>query len=185
MGSQPKEARDGEIANSLTAERRRALDERFTQLYNQIRSLASRVRWNSVNPTLNPTALVHEAYMKLLKDPPDVQSKSYEEVIAIFSGAMHQILIDAARRKSAQKRVFADLPERRDLPLEDAITVGEALGGLEQEAPRQAKIVRCRFFLGLTVPETADALGLCKSTVEREWLEAKARLGGKIDPPKE
>jgi RNA polymerase sigma factor (TIGR02999 family) len=168
-----------------TAEDRRALDERFSELYDKIRLLASRVRWPGTNPTLTPTALAHEAYMKLLKEPPDLSSKSYDEVIAIFANTMRQILIDGARRKNAQKRVPVNSPERMDLPAEEAITLDIALGELERENPVQARIVQCRFLLGMTVDETAAALAISKRTVEREWQEAKAHLGQKIHPGRE
>ena len=181
MSSQPEEARDPQAS----PEERRALDKLFTELYDKIRRLASRVRWNAANPTLNPTALAHEAYLKLRNDPPDFSTKSYNEVIAIFANAMHQILIDAARRKGAQKRIAGSLPEKAELPIEDAITVAEALKALEGENPAQARIAQCRFLLGMSVDETAAALGISKRTVERQWQEARARLGGKIDPGKE
>jgi RNA polymerase sigma-70 factor (ECF subfamily) len=165
-----------------STENKLVLDELFTQLYNKIRILASRVRWNGTNPTLNPTALAHEAYLKLRKDPPELAAKSYDEVIGIFANAMHQILIDAARRKSAQKRVALDLPERIELPIEDAITIADSLEKLELGNPRQAQIIRCRFLLGMTTDETAAALRLSKRTVEREWQDAKAFLSRKIQP---
>jgi RNA polymerase sigma factor (TIGR02999 family) len=161
---------------------RRMLDERFTELYDKIRRLAARVRWNGSNSTLNPTALAHEAYLKLQKDPPDLATKSYDEIIAIFSNAMRQILIDAARRKGAQKRIVSSRGEMADLPIEDAITVTATLEKLEHENPAQARIVQCRFLLGMTVDETAAALGISKRTVERQWQEAKARLLSEINP---
>lgn len=156
------------------------LDALFSRLYEKIRRLASRIRWSGTNPTLNPTALVHEAYLKLMKDPPDLASKSYEEVIAVFAHAMRQILIDAARRKGAQKRAPAGLPDKADLPVEDALTLDIVLEKLERENALQARIVQCRFLLGMTVDETAAALGISKTTVEREWRDAKASLSHKI-----
>lgn len=164
------------------AEHEAALDELFDRLYNKIRVLAARTRWNGTNPTLNPTALAHEAYLKLRKDPPEFAAKSHDEIIGIFANAMHQILIDAARRKSAQKRVVLDAPERTDLPIEDALTIAATLEKLEAENRRQAQIVRCRFLLGMTAEETAAAMGIGKRTVEREWQEAKVRLSSKLDP---
>lgn len=161
---------------------RKLLDELFTRLYDKIRRLAARVRWSGSNPTLSPTALAHEAYLKLRKDPPDLTARSYEEVIAIFAHAMHQILIDAARRKGAQKRAIVNSPDTPDLPIEDAITIAAAIEGLERENPAQARIVQCRFLLGMTVDETAAALGFSKRSVEREWHDAKARLTSRIDP---
>ncbi len=165
-----------------STENKVVLDELFTELYNKIRILAARVRWSGTNQTLNPTALAHEAYLKLRKDPPELAAKSYDEVIGIFANAMHQILIDAARRKSAQKRIALDFPEKTELPIEDAITVATSLEKLELGNPRQAQIVRCRFLLGMTADETAAALCLGKRTVEREWQDAKAFLSGKIQP---
>jgi len=184
--SSPQESPLSEDREAIPpAEQKVALDELFTRLYNKIRILAARVRWNGMNPTLNPTALVHEAYIKLRRDPPEFAAKSYEEVIGIFANAMRQILIDGARRKGAQKRVALDAPERTELPIEDALTVLAALDRLECDNLRQAQIVRCRFLLGMTADETAAALGLSKRTVEREWQEAKAYLTMEIDPRKE
>jgi RNA polymerase sigma factor (TIGR02999 family) len=164
------------------AEQEAALDELFTRLYNKIRILASRTRWSGGNPTLNPTALAHEAYIKLRKAPPELGAKSYDEVVGVFANAMHQILIDAARRKSVQKRVAVDAPESTGLPIEDALTIAATLEKLQAENPRQAQIVRCRFLLGMTADETAAALNLGKRTVERSWQEAKARLSKQLNP---
>ncbi len=169
-----------EHAAGANAGDRQLLDELFTRLYDKIRRLAARVRWSGTNPTLSPTALAHEAYLKLRKDPPDLTTRSYDEVIAIFANAMHQILIDAARRKGAQKRAIASSPDKPDLPIEDAITIADAIEGLERENPAQARVVQCRFLLGMTVDETAAALGFSKRSVEREWHDAKARLTSKI-----
>jgi RNA polymerase sigma factor (TIGR02999 family) len=163
---------------------KRALDELFTRLYITIKDLAARVRWGSSrssSPTLNPTALVHEAYLKLLHDPPDFSSKSSEEAIAIFANAMRQILIDTARRNSAQKRAPLSSPEvAASLSVEDALTLKALLDDLGREHPRQGRIVDCRFFLGMTLAETAAALNVSTATVEREWRDAKNRLGSRM-----
>lgn len=161
-----------------------ALNERLTDLYERIHGLASRLRWRGTNPTLNPTALANEAFLKLHGEP-GLAAKPNDELIRIFANAMHQILIDAARRKRAQKRLPVELPERKELPIEDVITVSTALEELDRENPRQAQIVRCRFLLGMTADETATALRLGKRTVEREWQDARERLGRKIDPARE
>lgn len=170
---------------AIIAADKAALDELFTRLYNKIRTVAARVRWNGTNPTLNPTALAHEAYLKLQKNPPELTAKSYDEVIGIFAHAMQQILIDAARRKSAHKRAVLDAPEKSELPVEDALAVASALEKLEREHPRQVQVVRCRFLLGMTADEAAAALGLSKRTVEREWQDAKANLSKGISPGEE
>jgi RNA polymerase sigma factor (TIGR02999 family) len=165
-----------------------ALDDLFIRLYKKIRSLASRLQWRGTNPTLGPTALANETYLKLLKDPPDFGSKSPEEVIAVFANAMRQILVDAARRKHAQKRDADSSREQTTPRVEDALTdwltVDAVLADLEHENSRQRQIVDCRFYLGMTVDETAAALNLSPTTIEREWREARARLGYQIRPEK-
>lgn len=159
-----------------TAEQRRVLDERFTELYKNIRRLAARVRWNGTNPTLNPTALAHEAYLKLCSDPPDLSTKSYDEVIAIFANAMLQILRDAARRKSAKKREIQELPGPPNVPVDEALMVAEALDSLYRKDPLQARIAQCRYLFGMTVGETAGALNVSTRKIERLWQEAKVQL---------
>ncbi len=163
-------------------EQRVSLDEVFDRLYGKIHRLASRVNWRGMHPTLTPTALVHEAYLKLRKDSTQLNSGSYDEAIRIFANAMHQILVDATRRKSAQKRQVPEPPESADPPIEDALAVSFALAELERENPRYAQIVRCRFILGMTTGETAAATGQSKSTVERDWQQAKAHLAAQIRP---
>lgn len=182
MFSQPdQDTYSGTGEGGASADETRALDRRFTELYDKIRGLAARVRWNGTNLTLNPTALAHEAYLKLRNDSTDMAAKSYDQVIAIFANAMHQILIDAARRKNAQKRVVAHLPEQPDVPIEDALFVAESMEALQRENPVQARVVQCRFLLGMTIGETAAALRLSKRTVERHRQEAKERLSARTD----
>ncbi len=164
----------------LTTEEKHALDELFARVYGKVRQLASRVRWNGEHPTLNPTALVHEAYLKLVKSQPSVSLQSYEDVIGIFATAMRQILIDAARRKKAQKRAPVPAFGGTALPVEDALTLAGLMESLYLEDPRQARIVDCRFYLGMTVEETATALGLSTASVEREWRDVKTNLNHKL-----
>jgi RNA polymerase sigma factor (TIGR02999 family) len=171
-------AEDGDIV--VTPEERRALDELFTRQYKKIRALASRLRWNGDSPTLNPTALAHEAYLKLLKHPPDLNSRSYEEVIGVFARVMREILIDAARRKKAQKRAQVETRAESNATVEEMVAFDIALEELEAENTRQAQVVECRFVLGMTNVETAAALRLSPRTVEREWSEGKGRLDRKI-----
>jgi DNA-directed RNA polymerase specialized sigma24 family protein len=78
-----------------------------------------------------------------------------------------------------------NLPESIELPVEDALTIAEALEKLESENPRQVQVVRCRFLLGMTAAETAAALHIGARTVEREWQEARAGLSRKLEPAKE
>ena len=169
----------------VTPEELRDLDELFGELYEKIKRLAARVRWNGDNPTLNPTALAHEAYLKLRETPPDLLTKNYDQVIGIFAHAMRQILIDAARRKSALKRLPVNQSEDAKLPIEDAIALNMALEELERASPRQSRVAECRFLLGMTVDETAAATGQSKSMVERDSREARQWISGKIHPAKE
>jgi RNA polymerase sigma factor (TIGR02999 family) len=185
MSSPGEFTRSNDSEPTLPVVQEVVLDEVFTRLYDKIRILASRIRWSGTNPTLNPTALANEAYIKLRKDPPELAAKSYDEVIGIFANAMRQILIDAARRKAAQKRVVLESPERTELPIEDAIAIMTAIEKLEDDNPRQAQIVRCRFLLGMTADETAAAMRLSKRTVERAWQSARAYLGMEFNPPAE
>jgi RNA polymerase sigma factor (TIGR02999 family) len=164
----------------LSGADRATLDQLFERLYRRIVNTAARLRWNGQNPTLNPTALAHEAYLKLCGDPPKSAGRSDEEVIAIFAAAMHQILIDAARRKNARKRIAIPIPDPASLPIEDALTIAAALEELERDNPRQAQVARCRFLLGMTTEETALALRLTRRTVERDWQQAKERLSRRI-----
>lgn len=171
-GSSPTEANQA----SHIIQQRRLLDQRFTELYKTIRRLAARVRWNGTNPTLNPTALAHEAYLKLCGDPPDLSVKSYDEVITVFANAMLQILRDAARRKHAKKREVKELPGPPNVPVDEALIVAEALDSLHRTDPLQARVAQCRFLFGMTVEETAGALNISTRKVERLWQQGKEQL---------
>lgn len=166
---------------SLTEAELATLDQIFERLYQRIRKTAARLRWSGQNPTLNATALAHEGYLKVRSNPPELPGRSDDELIAIFAAAMHQIMIDAARRKNAMKRTIVSLPDSAAVPIEDALTIAAALEDLERENPRQAQVVRCRFILGMTTDETALALRLTKRTVERDWQQARERLSRRIN----
>jgi DNA-directed RNA polymerase specialized sigma24 family protein len=96
-----------------------------------------------------------------------------------------QILIDAARRGKAQKRAPVAASENFNLPVEDTLTLGRTVESLNRDNSRLGRIVDCRFYLGMTVEETAAALGMSPTTVEREWREAKRRLSASLAPGKE
>jgi RNA polymerase sigma factor (TIGR02999 family) len=136
--------------------------------------------------TLQPTALVHEAYLRLVgKDDPKL-GKSRAHFFAAAAQAMRDILVEQARRKSRQKRggdrkrVDIDGVDLADVPLEspaeDILALNEALHRLEQDEPRLAEVVKLRFFAGLTTKETAAALGVSVPTVERDWRFARTLL---------
>jgi RNA polymerase sigma factor (TIGR02999 family) len=171
-------------------EERRALDDLFSLIYEELRRLASFVRKNEMNVTVNSTALVHEAWLKL-KDSPPLASKSLPHFKAIAAKAMRQVLVDEARRRSARKRggageavfvTFGDSMEGTASYDEELLALDAALVELQRLSPRQAQMVESRFFGGLNVAETAALLGVSESAMERDWRAAKAWLAGTIRP---
>ncbi len=166
-----------------------ALDELFTVLYAEIRELAGRqrARWQG-NYTLGTTALVHEAYLKLVdQERVDVESRAHFHALA--SRAIRHILCSYARERGARKRGgdFERLTlDELKLPPDGTggsdeqwghlAALDDALQRLEQLDPRQAKVVECRFFGGLTVEETAIAVEVSPRTVKRDWAMAQAWL---------
>jgi RNA polymerase sigma factor (TIGR02999 family) len=172
---------------------RQALDDVFSLVYEELRRLASFVRRSDNSLTLNSTALVNEAWLKL-KDSPHLADTSVPHFKATAAKAMRYVLVDAARKRNAQKRgsgeVFSVMAESSataelascDLEL---LALDAALEKLKEMNPRQAQVVDCRFFGGLTVAETAELLGVSESVVERDWRAAKAWLVSTIRPDKE
>lgn len=174
-------------------EERRALDDLYSLIYEELRRLASLVRRRELDSTLNSTALVHEAWLKL-KDSPALASKSLPHFRAIAAHAMRQVLVDEARRRSARKRggageaifvSFGDYAERMVSCDEELLALDAAMGELARLNPRQAQMVEKRFFGGLTAAEIAEQLGISESAIDRDWRAAKAWLAGKIRPGKD
>jgi len=138
--------------------------------------------------TLQPTALVHEAYMRLV-DGQQGPWQNRAHFFAIAAHTMRQVLVDHARRRQAGKRGGAgtrkvamdvDLliaPDR----LEDIIAIDEALERLAAIDPRQSRLIELRFFVGLNVEEVAEVMGISPITVKREWRSAKAWLHRELD----
>ena len=136
--------------------------------------------------TLQPTALVHEAYLKLVRDQ-DPGWEGRRHFFGAAAQAMREILVDQARRKASRKRGGSrqrvELTEGLALiepPADDLLALDEALQRLQAEEPRLAEIVLLRYYAALTVEETAAALGLSVSTVTREWRRARAWLAGRL-----
>lgn len=161
-----------------------ALDTLFALAYDELRRVARRVRGNR-SDTLSTTALVHEAYLKLL--PSNVPANDAAHFKLLIARAMREVLIDAARRRQAGKRGGGDVAVTLDeaiqaTPLRDGqlIDLHEALAQLERVDPRRASVVECRFFGGLDIDETAAALGLSTATVKRDWRVARAWLAQAI-----
>lgn len=159
-----------------------AFDELYERVYEELRRLARAVRRGKSGATLNTTALVHEAYMQLLPSK-DLEWADRKHFFGVAARAMRQVLVQAARRKKAAKRgggaiqvTFDEEVHGRAVALEDVIALDEAMKRLDDLHPRQARIVEFRFFAGLNVEETADALSISATTVKRDWRAARAWL---------
>jgi RNA polymerase sigma-70 factor, ECF subfamily len=180
-GSQPTEVT--QLLRQAKAGNRPAVDQLLATVYQELRDVAGRFfeREPSGN-TLQPTALVHEAYMKLVGQA-EVDWQGRTHFVAVAAQAMRRILVDRARQRGAvkrggaQKRVLLDEDVAPSLQAdEDVLAVDEALSKLEQLDPCQARMVEARFFGGLTVAEAAEELGMSKRSAEREWMMARAWL---------
>jgi RNA polymerase sigma factor (TIGR02999 family) len=182
----PQEARD--LPWDSPTQQRRSLDDLFSLVYEELRRLASFIRKNEPGATLSSTALVHEAWLKL-RDSPHLAATSPPHFKAIAAKAMRQVLVDEARRRSAQKRggsgqaaffTLDDSPEQVASCDEEILALDKALDELAGLNPRHAQMVESRFFAGLSVAETAAELGVSESSVERDWRAAKAWLASRI-----
>lgn len=171
------------LLNAVDAGDPKAADQLLPLVYDELRKLAV-VRLANEKPgqTLQPTALVHEAWLKVAGDGGQ-HFANRRHFFKAAATAMQQILIDKARRKQRLKhganQVGEELHESRialAAPSEELLAVDEALTTLAREDPEAAEVVRMRYFVGLTVPETADALGLSPRTVDRHWAFARAWL---------
>lgn len=158
-------------------------EELFPLVYDELRSIAAgRMGGERRDHTLQATALVHEAYMKLVGDV-QVSWRDRGHFYAAASEAMRRILIDHARRMRSLKRggdrerVTLGAPQEHvELAAEDLIALGDALDALEREDERAAAVARLRFLSGLSVEETARVLEISERSVHREWTFARARL---------
>ncbi len=162
---------------------RQASSDLLPLVYEELRQLAAaRMAREAAGQTLQPTALVHEAWLRLVGEG----NRTWQNRAHFFGAAataMRRILVDHARRKHRAKRgggeAHVDLDEidvAQPGPAEDVLLVHEALNRLEQTNPQQARIVELKFFGGLTNEEVAQHLGIGERTVYREWVCAKARL---------
>ena len=164
-----------------------ALNDLLPLVYDELRKIAAaRMACESPGQTLQPTALVHEAWLRLIKDEDQTwQNRAY--FFHAAAEAMRRILIENARRKSAlkhggrQERLnIDDLELGASLPDEKVLMVNGALEQLEQQHPERAKIVVLKYFGGMTNEEVAKTLGIGERTVYRHWLCAKVWLFDKL-----
>lgn len=165
-----------------------ASEHLFALLYDELKRLAGQqMKRESASHTLQPTALVHEAFLRLMGST-DCTWENRAHFFGAAAEAMRRILIEAARSKGAKKRgggqarkVLEDhQPEA--LPIADEILdVNDAIADLEKEDPELAEIVKLRFFGGLMMDQIAELKGQSKSTIERRWTFAKAWLSKKLN----
>jgi len=166
---------------------RQAIDRLFSVTYEELRRLASTVRRGDPSATLNPTALVNEAWLKMAKSP-QIAATSRLHFKRIAARAMRQLLVEAARRRNAGKRgggeditiTFDPEVKKKASCGDDVLALNRALDELAELNPRQAVMVESRFFGGLDIPETAKLLNVSEATVLRDWRVAKAWLASQL-----
>lgn len=166
---------------------RNAADDLFSLTYEELRRLASVVRKDDPSATLSPTALVHEAWIKLARCP-ELNGLSRLEFKRIAARAMRQLLVEAARRRQARKRgggraivvTLQESPEQAVAREDQLVALDTALYDLARANPRQALMIEVRFFGGLEVPEAAEMLGISEATVHRDWRFARAWLSREL-----
>jgi len=168
---------------------RAALDHLFQATYQELRSLASTIRRGDPNATLNPTALVNEAWLKLAGSPPS-RTTSRLHFKRIAARAMRQVLVEAARRRNANKRggdgaIFITFDESLVAINceQELLGLDSALDQLASVEPRQALMVESRFFGGFEIAEIAELLAVSEATILRDWRAAKAWLAHTLRHP--
>jgi len=161
-----------------------AADALIEIVYPELRRLAANyLRRERPEHTLQPTALVHEAYLRLGGQLPDVHNRTH--FFGVAAHLMRQILVEHARARKMLKRDGAKVPIGDDLAMtlaepEDMVALDEALDKLAAIDERQSRIVELRYFAGLTIAETASVLGVSEKTVKRDWVLAKTWLHREI-----
>lgn len=161
----------------------RAAEELLPLVYNELRTLAAgKMAREAAGHTLQPTALVHEAWLRLVGGGGQ-EWNSRGHFISAAAEAMRRILIESARRKQAQRRGGGALREELaeehwvlERPDDEVLAVGEALAALERDDAQVAELVKLRYFVGLSLPEAAEALGLSPRTADRLWAYARTWL---------
>ena len=175
-----------QILNAIDAGDPHAAAQLLPLVYEELRRLAAqRLAQERPGQTLEPTALVHEAYLRLVGkgDGPHWESRGH--FFAAAAEAMRRILVEKARRKQSSKQGCGRVRQEvalDDFPVEnprdslDVVAVHEALDQLAQKAPRKAQLVKLRYFLGCTMAEAAQILGIAHATAEEDWTYARAWL---------
>lgn len=168
---------------------RGAMDELFPVVYDVLRRMAHRkLAGERAGHTLSTTGLVHEAYLKLVRLD-RIQWEGRAHFLAIAAQSMRNILVDYALKRKAAKRgggredgPLSGALALAEAPASDVLSLHEALKRLEALDARQSRVVECRFFAGMSVEETAEALGLSPASVKRDWAVARAWLNRELEP---
>jgi RNA polymerase sigma factor (TIGR02999 family) len=167
----------------------KAAEQLLPLIYEELRKLAAqRLAQEKSGQTLQPTALVHEAYLRLVGSGQPDGWNGRGHFFAAAAEAMRRILVDAARRRRAEKR--GGLLERVELPefaapvengQVDLQALDEALRQLEAQHPEKAEVIKLRFFAGCSLERTAELLGISRATAQRRWAFARAWLFGRLN----
>ena len=159
-----------------------ALDQLVPLIYHELRRQARRyLRHEGVGHTLQPTALVHEVYLRLVQQE-GARWENRAQFFGVAAELMRRILVDHARARLAAKRGAGEIavPLDPEIPVAneevDLVSLDDALTQLAKLDPQQARVVELRYFTGLTVEEAADVLGISPATVKRDWVTARAWL---------
>ena len=172
-----------ELLNASAVGDREAFDQVFPVVYSKLRRIAHRrMQHERADHTLSTTALVHEAYLKLV-DLDRIQYKGRTHFFAVAAQAMRNILVSYAYRRKAIKRggdqaklPLDDVVVMSEARAEEVLALDEALQQLKQLDERRHQVVECRFFGGMSIEETATALEISPATVKRDWNLARAWL---------
>jgi RNA polymerase sigma factor (TIGR02999 family) len=175
-----------QVLNAIEQGDPHAAEQLLPLVYGELRRLAAeRVAQEKPGQTLQATALVHEAYLRLVGREPARRWDHRGHFFAAAAEAMRRILVEKARSRHSRKR--GGDQSRQDAPLEqlagadgpdplEVLAVHEALDRLGEKSPRKAELVKLRYFLGCTMAETAQILGIAQATAEEDWTYAKAWL---------
>jgi RNA polymerase sigma factor (TIGR02999 family) len=177
-----------DLVLQLPAGDQRTVDQLLPLVYGELHRLAQRyMRREREDHTLDTTALVHEAYLRLV-DQTRVDWQDRSHFLAVAAIAMRRILVEHARRRNVERRggkrrrvSLSDLSLVQEDGADTLLALNDALERLAAMSPRLVRVVECRYFLGLTEDETAAALGVTDRTVRRDWIKAKGWLATALE----
>jgi RNA polymerase sigma factor (TIGR02999 family) len=182
-----------QILSAIESGDAKAAEQLLPLVYDELRKLAAaQMAREKPGQTLQPTALVHEAWLRLVPDAkPQAAWKNRRHFFGAAAEAMRRVLVDKARRRESARHGGAmqrsgvdadDLPAGRPPEPLELLAVHEALDRLAAKSPRKAELVKLRYFLGCTIPEAAELLGVAPATAEEDWTFAKAWLRRQLQP---